>query len=108
MESNYINFIPELGTPIYHVSKGDVNRTIRCDLFDGFVAKELTGSESIRMRYKKPNGDISSIFVPNTESSYLEIAIPAEITDTSGRVYCKLHIDGIGAKAFYIEVEEGV
>lgn len=108
MESNYINFIPELGAPVYHVSKGDVNRTIRCDLFDSFVAKELTGTESITMRYKKPNGDISSVLIPNTESSYLEIAIPAEITDTSGRVYCKLRIDEIGVKAFYIEVEEGV
>lgn len=108
MESNYISFIPERGTPVYHVSKGDANRTIRCDLFDGVVVKKLTGTEAIRMRYKKTNGDISSVSVPNTESTYLEIAIPAEITETSGRVYCKLHIDGIGLKAFYIEVEEGV
>ncbi len=108
MESNYISFIPERDAPVYHVSKGDVNRTIRCDLFDGFVAKKLTGTESIRMRYKKPNGDVSSISVLNTESTYLEIAIPAEIADIAGRVYCKLRIDEIGAKAFYIEVEEGV
>lgn len=108
MESNYVNYIPEQNTPVYHVSKGDVNRTIRCDLLAGFVAKKLTGTESIRMRYKKPNGDISSISVPNTESSYLEITIPAEITDTAGMVYCKIHIDGIGLKAFYINVEKGV
>lgn len=105
MESYYINEIPERGTPVYHVSQGDAGRTIRCNLYDGASVKKLGGTESIRFRYRKPNGDVSSFSVTNTGLSFLDISIPASLTDVVGKVYCKLKIDNIGWKAFYIEVE---
>ncbi len=108
MESNYINLIPERYSPVFHVSKGDTGRSIRCNLYNGSCPVKLTGAENIRMRYRKANGDVSSISVPNTESTYLEITIPDDVTNAAGRVYCKLNIDGISAKAFIIEVEGGI
>lgn len=105
MESNYINLIPERATPVYHVSQGDKGRIIRCNLYDGVIATKLTGTENIRLRYKKSNGDVSSFSVENTGLAYVDISIPEEMTDNVGKVYCKLRIDSIGAKAFYIEVE---
>lgn len=105
METYYIDLIPERGTPVYHVSQGDKGRKIRCNLYDGVMATKLTGTESIRLRYKKPNGDVSSFSVENTGLTYIDIPIPEEMTDNVGKVYCKLRIGDIGAKAFYVEVE---
>lgn len=106
MESNYISMIPERNTPVFHVSQNDDGRVIRCNLHDGIKAYTLTGSESIRVRYKKPDNSISSIGVANTSSTYVDITIPSAMTDMVGKVYCKLRIAGIGAKAFHLEVEE--
>ncbi len=105
METYYIDLIPERGTPVFHVSQGDKGRIIRCNLYDGVMATKLTGTESIRLRYKKPNGDVSSFSVENTGLTYIDIPIPEEMTDNVGKVYCKFRIGGIGAKAFYVEVE---
>lgn len=105
MESYYVNLVPERGTPVFHVSQNDNGKVIRCNLYDGVQTKKLSGSEHIRLRYKKPDGTVSSISVTNTGLTYIEIPIPAAITDVAGKVYCKLRVDGIGVKAFYIEVE---
>ena len=105
MEAYYINLIPERGTPVFHASQGDSDRTIRCNLYDGVKAIKLTGAEKIRLRYKKPDGEISSFSVTNTELTYVDIPLPSTITDVAGTVYCKLRINNVGAKAFNIEVE---
>ena len=105
MEAFYIDLIPERGTPVFHVSQGDTNRTIRCNLYDGVQAIKLAGTEAIRLRYKKPNNDIASLPVTNTSLTYVDIPIPSAMTDIAGKVYCKLRINGVGAKAFYIDVE---
>lgn len=105
MEAFYIDLIPERGTPVFHVSQGDSDRVIRCNLYDGVKAIKLTGTDKIRLRYKKPDGDISSFSVTNTELTYVDIPLPATLTDLAGIVYCKLRINGVGAKAFNIEVE---
>lgn len=105
MQSNFLNIIPECAAPLYRVSQGDSGRTIRCNLYEGVIAYELDGTEDIKLRYRKPNGDISSIPVDNTSDSYVDIAIPSAMTDVAGLVYCKLRINNIGAKAFLINVE---
>lgn len=106
MESRYINLIPERNMPTYHFSQNDNGRVIRCELYDGVKAFKLSGTENIRIRYIKPDGSISSISVTNTSDTYVDITIPATMTDIKGKVYCKLRINGIGAKAFILEVEE--
>ena len=105
MESNYINIIPEGETKTYNASQNDSGRTIRSELFEMPMAYTLDGSENIRLRYRKPDGSVSSISVENTESTYVDITLPTEMTDQKGTVYCKLRVDGIGAKAFNVEVE---
>lgn len=107
MESNYINLIPERDIKTYHFSQNDSNRTIRCGIYNGVLAVDLTG-KSVRLRYKKPDGTISSISAANISGSYVDFDIPDDMTDASGKVYCKLRINGIGAKAFYIDIEKGV
>lgn len=106
MENNYINLIPERNMPVFHVSQNDNGRVIRCDLYDGVKAVTLSGNERLYLRYRKPDKSISSISVTNTGDTYVDITIPSGMTDIKGKVYCKLWINGIGAKAFILEVEE--
>ena len=108
MQRNFINVIPEWTTPIYHASQDDDGRVIRCSLFDGVAAYTLSGSEALRLRYRKPNGEFSSIAVTNTGADYIDISVPAAMTDVAGFVYCKLRINSVGAKAFYLSVEKEV
>lgn len=108
MQSNFINVIPEWTTPIYHASQDDDGRVIRCSLFDGVAAYTLSGTEALTLRYKKPDGSFSSVAVPNTADDYVDITVPAAMTDVAGFVYCKLRINSVGAKAFYLSVEKEV
>lgn len=107
MEANTIDMIPMGMTEVFHVSQGDNNRVIRCDIVDGTSIVTLTGNEALTLRYLKMDGTASAIAIPNTfgTKTYVEIAIPEELTDKVGVVYCKLRINSIGAKAFYILVE---
>ena len=105
MESKNINLIPEQTASVYHISQNDANRTIRLNLFEGSNSVTLSGSEDLRVRYKKPDKSIGSIGVTNTSNTYVDVTIPSSVTDKVGRVYCKLKISGLGYKAFYIDVE---
>lgn len=106
METNYINAIPDrMMRKTYRMSQNDNNREIRCGLHDGALVKTLTGTESLVLRYKKPDGTAGFIGITNPSGNYIDIAIPNTITDKAGDVYCKLHIDGIGYKAFLINIE---
>ena len=105
MESNYVNLIPEREAPVFNASLNDNGRVIRCYLYDGATIYKLTGAENTRLRYKKPNGDVGSFSVTNTSGTYVDITFPAAVTNVSGKVYCKLRINGIGTKAFYLNVE---
>ena len=106
MEKKYINIIPERNIETFHASQYETGRVIRCDLHYGAKSYILTGNESIRLRYRRPDGTVSSIPVEKTSGlSYVDITIPDKITEEAGNVYCKLRINDIGAKAFIIEVE---
>ena len=105
MESNLINTIPEGKTKVYHASQNDMNREITCSLHDGPAATTLTGSEILKLRYMKPDGTIGSTSVTNTGDEDVVIALPGDLTAAAGAVYCKLRVDGIGAKAFFVAVE---
>lgn len=108
MESNFVNVIPEWITPIYHASQGDDGRVVRLGLCDGAVVYTLSGTEALRLRYRKPDGTINSIGVANTADNYVDITVPADMTDIVGLVFCKLRINSIGAKAFYLAIEKEV
>ena len=107
MEANTIDLIPERMTEVYHASQGDNGRVIRCNLVDGTSVYTLTGSEALTLRYKTMSGASASVPITNTfgTKSYVDIAIPEEMTSALGVVYCKLRINSIGAKAFYLVIE---
>ena len=107
MEANTIDMIPEGITEIYHASQGDIGRVIRLDLVDGSESIVLTGTEGLALHYIKMNGAVGSVGITNTfgTKSYVDVAIPEDMTEDVGRIYCKLRVDGIGAKAFYLDIE---
>lgn len=100
MEAKLINIVPEGVEEVFHLSQNDNGRVIRCNL-----TETLAGSEALVLRYKKANGDYGAIPVENDGGTYTDISIPSAITDAPGFVYCKLRINSIGAKAFFINVE---
>lgn len=106
MEIIPLNIIPKGVTYSVNCSKNDKNRVFRCELYDEQDKYYLSGSESLRVRYERPDKMVSSFGVVNTGSNYLDMEIPQELTEISGLVYCKLHIDSISAKGFYIKVED--
>lgn len=108
MEENKINLIPEGKTEVFHASQDDNGRVIRCNLADGAETITLAGTEGIVLRYKKPNGETSSLAIENTFAgkTYVDITIPEELTETVGAVFCKLRINSIGAKTFILLIEE--
>lgn len=108
MESKNINLIPEKTMPVFHASKGDTNRVIRCNLHEGASSLSLTGAEFVRFRYLRPDGVHGRVFVPHSSGSVLDITVPNDAVSVPGRVYCKLKIGDLGCKAFIIEVERGV
>lgn len=104
-ESQLINTIPEGKTKVYHASLGDENREITVSLHDGPAVYTLDGTEMLTLRYKKVNGETGSCAVPSTSGSDVTVTLPADVCDTAGVVFCKLRINGIGVKAFFVMVE---
>ena len=100
MEAKLINVVPEGAEEVFHLSQDDNGRTIRLNL-----TETLTGSEALTLRYLKANGDFDAIAVTNNGGTYVDISIPSAVTSIPGFTYCKLRINGIGAKAFFINVE---
>ena len=107
MEENTINLIPEGRTEVFHASQDDNERVIRCNLIDGAETITLAGTESLVLRYKIPNGETSSLVIENTFAgkTYVDISLPEVLTENVGVVFCKLRINGIGAKTFSLVIE---
>lgn len=100
MEQHLINYVPEGSAAIYHVSEGDEGRQIQLN-----ITETLTGAEALTLRYRKPNGTPGAVAVPSTSGSSITLTVPGDMTDTLGFVYCKLRINGVGIKSFFIKVE---
>ena len=107
-ETKTIDLIPEYEPKVYHASSGDINRSIRVDLVEGLSTLTLTGSETLILNCKLPNGNKHQQVIPSTSGSYIDIDLDEEITALEGFVYCKLKISGLGCKAFLIYVEVNV
>lgn len=106
MEARAINKIPSMQTHVYHFSKGDVGRMIELDLYDGTEELVTAGTETMRVRYRRQDGSISSFGITTGyPTSKLFVNVPGDVATVAGHVYCKLTINGIGYKAFFIEVE---
>lgn len=106
MESNMINKIPSRQTPVFHVSQGDVGRRLDLELYDGMERETIPADSSIRIRYRRQDGSISSFGVNvGYPASTIYVILPEDVATVPGHIYCKMTINGIGYKAFFIEVE---
>lgn len=105
MENINLNLIPCPTSPVCHLSQNDAGRFIRANLFDGAEVLTLSGSEIVRVRYKKPDGSHGSAVLTNTADNYIDIITPEDLATVAGVVYCKLKIGNIGARSFLIKVE---
>ena len=105
MQTIPINVIPEGVDYAVNASQFDKDRVFRGELKEGMNTYTLDGTEALRIRYERPDNKVGSFAVNNTGSSYLDITIPQDATEKAGLVYCKLHINEIACKAFYIIVE---
>lgn len=106
MESIALNVIPRGVDYCVHASLNDNGRVFRAELFEDSEKFYLSGSERLRVRYRSPDNVISSFSVVNTGSNYVDIKIPSALTARAGLIYCKLRINSIACKAFYIDVED--
>lgn len=106
MQSYNLNLIPKHFPLICHASQYDIGRVIRLYLFDDAVPYTLSGSESIKLRIRKLDGGLVTKTITNTASNYVDIITDEDLTNVAGRVYCKLRIDSVGAKGFYLDVEK--
>lgn len=105
MENKSVNITPVGPTPVYNFSQNDNNRKIRCSLYDCVLVKTLTGTEYLKLYCLTPDKRLVFVDVANTSNTYVDIDIPNTLTSAAGKVYCKLHINRISAKAFYLDVE---
>ena len=106
MESKMINKIPSGPTPVFHVSQGDVGRRLDLELYDGMERDSAPAGSAVRIRYRRQDGSISSFGINlgyTAETIYA--MLPEDVATVPGFIYCKMTINGIGYKAFFIEVE---
>ena len=61
MEEKSINYNPKGSAEVFHISQNDSNRQIRCNLYDDSSVLNVTSSDNVRVRYKKPDKSIGSL-----------------------------------------------
>ena len=109
MEVINLNIIPGKAQPVVHASQYDVGRVIRCNLFEGAEVFYLDGTETISCNIKKPDNNIVTLSVTNTNDSYVEITTTEQATACDGSNLCEISItkgdDVIGSLNFIMEVE---
>lgn len=106
METLNVNLIPGYyPCPVGHASLNDSDRTFRLNLYDDCVPYTLDGTESLTLRVRKVDGSSVMIPIENPAADHVNIVISSSLTDIPGKLYCKLGINNIRTKAFYIDVE---
>lgn len=84
MEIIKINLIPSGATPVVHVKQYDIGRTWRFELYEGAAVYTLDGTEVLECDVKKLDGNVVTISVTNTSSTYVDIETTVQMTACSG------------------------
>jgi hypothetical protein len=84
MEILNLNLIPTGANPVVHVSQYDEGRVIRFNLFEGSSVYTLDGTETIECDVKKPDGNVVTLAVTNTSSTYVEVTTTLQMCACSG------------------------
>lgn len=100
METKTVNTIPEGMSAMFHASQGDNGDTKTVCL-----TEELAGTETLVLRYVKPNDEIGATVVPSVSGTDVVITITSDMTDVPGIVYCVLRVNGNACKCFGLMIE---
>ena len=110
MEQVVLDLIPAGAKGVCHVSQNDIGRTIRFNLVSGGTVYTLSGTETIKVFIKKPDGTTSERNIANTSSTYVDWVTGEGDCDVAGKNECELVITAgttvIGSKNFTMKVEE--
>lgn len=110
MEQIAINILPKGVKPVCHSSQFDEGRQIRFNLFNDDTPYTLSGTETISVLVRKPDGAEVVDSVTNTSDSYVIWDVSADACELSGVCECEFSIveNGIvlGSKNFTMKVEE--
>ena len=109
MEQISVNLIPSGIKGTCHASQFDIGRSIRFALLSGSNIYTLSGSETITMKIRKPDGTERTETLANTSSTYVDLVTNRDTCDQSGKYDCEITVtDGgvvIGSGNFTMEVE---
>lgn len=84
MEIIKLNLIPSGAIPVVHVKQYDIGREWRFELYEGAAVYTLDGTEVLECDVNKLDGNIVTIAVTNTSSTYVDIATTVQMTACSG------------------------
>lgn len=100
MEAINLNLIPNGTNPVVHCSQYDEGREFRFNLFDGASVFVLDGTEDITCDVKKPDGNIVTAAVPNTEDDYIIVTTTLQMTACSGNSLGTINISKGGINLY--------
>ena len=100
MEAINLNLIPNGTNPVVHCSQYDEGREFRFNLFDGASVFVLDGMEDISCDIKKPDGNIVTAAVPNTEDDYIIVTTTLQMTACSGNSLGTINISKGGINLY--------
>ena len=110
MEQVMLDMIPTGAKAVCHVSQYDIGRTIRFNLRSGGAVYTLSGTETIKVYIKKPDGTTAERNIANTSSTYVDWVTGEGDCDQAGNCECELVITSgttvIGSKNFTVKIEE--
>lgn len=110
MEQIAINILPKGAKPVCHSSQFDEGRQIMFNLFNDKTPYTLSGTETISVLVRKPDGTEIIDSVTNTSDSYVVWDVSADACELSGVCECEFSIvdNGtlLGSKNFTMKVEE--
>lgn len=110
MEEVNLNIVPNGLKPVCHASQYDKNRTIKLNLYEDYSRYSLTGSESLELDVKKPDGTIVTIEITNTSDNYLLFTTTEQMCAAYGQCECNIKITNgdiiIGTLNFLLDIEK--
>lgn len=110
MEQVMLDMIPTGAKAVCHVSQYDIGRTIRFNLRSGGAVYTLSGTETVKVYIKKPDGTTAERNIANTSSTYVDWVTGEGDCDQAGGCECELVITSgttvIGSKNFTVKIEE--
>ena len=100
MEAINLNLIPNGTNPVVHCSQYDEGREFQFNLFDGASVFVLDGTEDITCDIKKPDGNIVTAAVPNTEDDYIIVTTTLQMCACSGNSLGTINISKGGVNLY--------